>query len=117
MNYWGFHTLLDCAAGDIAKVTDADYIRSFAKELVKRIDMVAYGEPQVIHFGQGDLGGLTLIQLIETSNITAHFIDHNGDFYMDVFSCKSYDTKIVTDTVQEFFSPKTMRVSYLTRQA
>ena len=116
-NYWGYHLILDCGSGNIAAVTDAEHISAFAKELVRRIDMTAYGDPQIIHFGEGDLGGLTLIQLIETSNICAHFIDHNGDFYMDVFSCKPYDIKIVEDTVREFFAPKTMRKSFLTRQA
>jgi S-adenosylmethionine/arginine decarboxylase-like enzyme len=53
--------------------------------------MVPYGEPQVVHFGSGDKSGFTLVQLIETSNITAHFCEETDDMYLDVFSCKPFN--------------------------
>lgn len=48
-------------------------------KLVKDIDMVPYGGPQVVHFGSGNKAGYTLVQLIETSNITAHFVEETND--------------------------------------
>lgn len=117
--FWGYHLCIDAAGCDIPSVTNAEHITRFSKELVKRIDMKAYGEPQVVHFAEHsiDKAGYTLVQLIETSNITAHFIDCNGDAYIDVFSCKPFDNQIVKDTVKEFFKPKSMRETYLIRQA
>ena len=115
--YWGYHLALDCGSCDKTKITDPDNIRAFTKELVKRIDMVAYGEPQVVHFGEGNKSGYTLVQLIETSNICAHFCDDSGDAYIDVFSCKEYDIETVIATVEEFYNPKSIRVNFLTRQA
>lgn len=113
---WGYHLLLDCYESDKNLITDPDNISKFAKTLVERIDMVPHGEPQIIHFGEGDLGGYTLIQLIETSNITAHFCDVSGDFYMDVFSCKSFDTEIVLKTIKEFFFPKRITERFVERK-
>ena len=73
MAYWGYHLMLDCAGADHARITSGENIAAFAKTLVERIDMVAYGEPQVVRFGSDDKAGYTLVQLIETSNICAHF--------------------------------------------
>ena len=76
---WGYHLSLDCYAGDKDLVTSSTNIAAFAKALVQRIDMKAYGEPQVIHFGEDDKQGYTLVQLIETSNICAHFCDRSEE--------------------------------------
>ena len=113
---WGYHLSLDCYGGELPLITSADNISAFAKELVKRIDMKAYGEPQVIHFGEDDKQGYTLVQLIETSNICGHFCDDTGNFYLDVFSCKPYDTQEVHRAVEEFFSPDRIVENYLERE-
>ena len=115
-DYWGYHLMLDCGRCSISAVTNPETITTFAKTLVERIDMVAYGEPQVVHFGKEEKTGYTLIQLIETSNIAAHFIDQNGDAYLDVFSCKRFDIEVVKATVEEFFGPETLKINYLERQ-
>jgi len=78
-------------------------ITGFAKTLVKRIDMVAFGQPQVVMFGSGNKKGYTLVQLIETSNITAHFVEENNSMYLDVFSCKDFNADVVKEAVTEFF--------------
>lgn len=105
---WGWHLSLDCNDSDKEAIKDYDTIYNFSKQLVKDIDMVAYGEPQIVHFGEGDKEGYTLIQLIETSNICCHFVNSSGDFYLDVFSCKEFDPAVVEDLVQEYFKPKTI---------
>jgi S-adenosylmethionine decarboxylase len=112
---WGYHLILDCYDADKELITDAKNITAFAKTLVNRIDMKAYGEPQVIHFGEDDKQGYTLVQLIETSNIVAHFCDDSGNFYMDVFSCKPFETVKVLETVNQFFAPKKIRERYVER--
>jgi hypothetical protein len=117
MTPWGYHLTLDCGKCNIDKIKDRDNVAAFAKELVKRIDMIAYGEPQVVEFGDGDKYGFTLVQLITTSDITAHFCNETGDAYIDVFSCKTFSNDVVITTVREFFEPTTVRSNLLTRQA
>ena len=113
---WGYHLILDCYDGDKELITNGENIAAFAKTLVKRINMKAYGEPQVIHFGEDDKQGHTLVQLIETSNIVAHFCDDTGNFYLDVFSCKPYENAVVIETVKQFFNPKSITDRYVERQ-
>ena len=119
MDYWGYHLILDCKNGNLEKVKSADTIKIFVQELVKEIDMVASGEPNIKHFAthNEDAAGYSLVQLIETSSITGHFVDKNGDSYIDIFSCKAFDIETVKSVVNKYFLPKQIKVTYLTRQA
>lgn len=114
---WGYHLVLDCGKCAGQTIRNKQHIENFARALVKRIDMVAYGEPQVQHFGSGNKAGYTLVQLIETSNICAHFVEETNDIYLDVFSCKPFDTKDVEDVVREFFKPTVYSRIQFIRQA
>jgi S-adenosylmethionine decarboxylase len=116
-DYWGYHLMLNCRRCVLDKIVDAENVANFARELVKRIDMQAYGEPQVVNFGTGNKAGFTLVQLIQTSNICAHFCNETGDVYLDVFSCKEFDIMTVKDTVREFFEPEHIGANYVERQA
>jgi S-adenosylmethionine/arginine decarboxylase-like enzyme len=115
--YWGYHLILDCAGCDPAAIRNHQTVHDFTKRLVKDIDMVAYGEPQIVDFGSGDKAGFTLVQLIETSNICAHFVNELNEMYLDVFSCKPFDTKIVIELVRECFKPDTVKDTFLHRRA
>lgn len=114
---WGKHLVLD-AGGCSAKMIGCPIvIKNFTKDLVKRIDMVAYGEPQIVMFGTGNKKGYTLIQLIETSNIAAHFVEENNTMYLDVFSCKDFDPSIVKETVREYFDAQKFSSRVFLREA
>ena len=79
--------------------------------------MKAYGAPQIQHFGEGNKAGYTLVQLIETSNITAHFVEETNDIYLDVFSCKKYEVAEVLRCINDHFRPAHMDHYILLRQA
>lgn len=117
--YWGYHLILDCGGCNREQITDGNNIKAFVKELIKRIDMKAFGEPVVEHFATHDpsKAGYSMVQLIETSNISAHFVDRDNTAYFDIFSCKPFENSAVIDTVKEYFSAQSVRVTYLTRQA
>lgn len=114
---WGWHYSLDISGCNYDKITSASNISNFAKVLVKRIDMVAYGEPWVVNFGDGDREGFTLVQLIETSNICAHFSNDLCSVFFDCFSCKPFNNEIVKQTVVEFFGATSIKEHFFTRQA
>jgi len=114
---WGKHLIIDAAGATSHAIRNPITIYDFNKALVSRIDMVAYGAPQIVRFGSGNKAGYTLVQLIETSNICAHFVEENNSMYLDVFSCKDFDPVTVKDTVEEFFHVKRIKMKVLTRQA
>lgn len=115
--YWGMEAVCDVRGCDLVKVQDRELVASFAKELVKRLDMEAYGEPLVVRFGVGDKQGLTLVQLITTSNIIAHFNDVDGSCYLNVFSCKHFTPDVVEQCIRDFFEPKDVFTEFLIRNA
>jgi S-adenosylmethionine/arginine decarboxylase-like enzyme len=115
--YWGYHLILDCAGCDQYAIRDYETIYNFTKQLVNDIDMIAYGEPQIVDFGSGNKAGYTLVQLIETSNICAHFVNEDNSMYLDVFSCKPYDESVVIGLVKKYFDSINIRRTYITRQA
>lgn len=117
MSYWGYHLILNAKNCIAPAIRSADIIRGFTKTLVKDIDMVAYGQPQVVMFGTGNKKGYTLVQLIETSNICAHFVEETNDMYLDVFSCKTFEKSTVERIVQDYFKPEKMETQLIMRDA
>jgi S-adenosylmethionine/arginine decarboxylase-like enzyme len=117
MSYWGHHLLLNAHKCVPATVRSRVIIRDFANDLVRQIDMVPYGKPQIVMFGTGNKKGYTLVQLIETSNICAHFVEETNDFYLDVFSCKSFDEKVVKQLVDDYFGPRIVDTQMIARDA
>ena len=115
--YWGYHFIGNFGKCLPYSIRCGPHIIDFSKRLVRDIDMVAYGEPQLQHFGSGNKAGYTLVQLIETSNICAHFVEETDDIYLDVFSCKKFDPKIVDKIVHEYFRPFHSQSQILNRQA
>ena len=108
--------MLDCSGCE--RIDSRENIYNFTKEMVKRIDMTAHGEPVIEYLLEGDpKQGYSMMQLITTSNICGHFMELDGTAYFDVFSCKKFDIEVAQDVVREFFNPKKMRVNYITRHA
>ena len=117
MTHWGYHLILNGRNCIPSSIRSAQHIGVFTSTLVNQIDMVPYGKPEIVMFGTGNKKGFTLVQLIETSNICAHFVEETDDMYLDVFSCKPFDEKVVKKVVDNFFSPATMDTKLILRDA
>lgn len=114
---WGYHLILQAANCSPMTIRNPHTIGRFTKNLVRSIDMVPYGKPLIVMFGTGNKKGYTLVQLIETSNISAHFVEETNDMYLDVFSCKTFDPKIVNIMVKNYFKPEKLESTIVTRDA
>lgn len=114
---WGFHLMLNIGKCNPITIRSPKHIAAFTAQLVKDIDMKAYGNPQIVMFGEGNKQGYTLVQLIETSNITAHFCEETNDAYIDVFSCKPFNAEDVKQCVIKYFDPERINEKYIERLA
>ena len=116
---WGKHLILDCSSCDREAVQSADDIRAFSADLVASIGMVAYGEPLLAHFATHlpEAAGYSLVQLIETSAVSGHFCDASGDAYLDVFSCKDFDSEVAMGVVERHLGPESIKKVELSRDA
>lgn len=116
MSHFGYHLMLDCSG--CTGIDSRDQIYNFIKTLVPAIDMTAHGEPVIEYLLPGDpKQGYSLMQLITTSNISAHFMELDGTAYFDIFSCKEFDLAMAKKIVEQFFAPSKIRVNFITRHA
>lgn len=118
-DYWGFHGIYNCSGCDIASISSRETIYNFTKELVDKIDMIAYGEPIIEHFAEHDptKAGYTMLQMIQTSNLSAHFVESNGEAYIDVFSCKNFDSAVVEEIIVKYFKATQIQSARILRSA
>jgi S-adenosylmethionine/arginine decarboxylase-like enzyme len=101
---WGLLTSIDIYQCDPASIRDADLIKRFVAELCDLIEMRRFGETLVVHFGEEErVAGYSMVQLIETSLISAHFANASNAVYLDVFSCKMYDPEVVAQFACQYF--------------
>ena len=116
-NVWGMASSIDIYECDPALIRSADHIRQFVKDLCDLIEMKRFGETQVVHFGEDEkVAGFSMVQLIETSLISAHFANLTNVTYLDVFSCKPYDPEVVREFACGYFGGKRTILNVSLRQ-
>ncbi len=113
--HYGKHVILT-ASGCNDALLEKEKIADFCRDMVKRIDMVPFGEPFVERFGGGDEVGISAVQLIQTSAITIHTNDAARDMYLDVFSCKDFEASDVLKSVEDWFAPGSVEHQTLLRK-
>ena len=116
-NIWGIASSIDIYDCDPGTIRKADAIRRFVVELCELIEMKRFGDTQVVHFGEDErVAGFSMVQLIETSLISAHFANLTNSTYLDVFSCKTYDPEIVRGFSQSYFGGSRSKLTVTMRQ-
>ena len=114
---WGYHLMLDCQ-GMNDNINSKAKLKEFVEDLVEQIKMEAVGKPVIKYLLEGHPNsGYSLVQLIQTSNITGHFMDQDRTAYIDVFSCKKFNPKIVEKVVKKHFGTTKITATLITRRA
>lgn len=114
---WGYQLILDCG-GCNENINDEIAIKNFIKDLVNKIEMDPVGDPIIKYLLPGtDNSGFSVIQLIQTSNITIHFVDTTNQAYFDIFSCKKFNKDIALETVKSWFGPNSIKEMLIERNA
>lgn len=104
MPVWGIASSIDIYNCNPETIRSAEKIREFTEKLCDLIQMKRFGETVIVHFGEEErVAGFSMVQLIETSLISAHFANLTNTVYLDVFSCKAYDLEVVEEFARSFF--------------
>lgn len=113
---WGLLTGLDLYKCDPATIRDPEKIKQYVLELCDLIEMKRFGPCRVVHFGRDErVEGYSMIQFIETSLISGHFANLTNAAYIDVFSCKPYDSNRLAQFTKEFFKAESVEVHLIRR--
>ncbi|MBI5619883.1 S-adenosylmethionine decarboxylase [Candidatus Gottesmanbacteria bacterium] len=108
-DFFGQELILNLYDCDLKKISSAAEIKKFVIQLCDNvIKMKRYGEPLIPHFGHDNpiTSGYSLVQLIETSSVTAHFSEFKKSVYLNIFSCAWFEAKKTKDFCKTFFGAK-----------
>lgn len=114
---YGQELIIDLYDCNYSLLNSTEKLRNFPKELCKIIKMKPYGEPFIPDFGHSlsKTSGPSLVQLIESSSITAHFSPHWRVVCLNVFSCTEFDARKAVKFAKEFFEAS-RAVSFLLKR-
>ena len=112
MSPWGMNVSIDIYGCDLTMIKDEKVVRQFLSSLVSFIGMKAYGDPLIKNFGPDPrLYGISALQLIETSSITAHFAPDTRSAHIDIFSCSAFRPNAAGLFCKNFFKANELIVS------
>ena len=117
-NFFGQELILNLYGCDLKKISSKRDIHKFVVELCDNvIHMKRYGKALIPHFGHDNpiTSGYSLVQLIETSSVTAHFSELKKSVYLNIFSCAWFDVKKAEAYCKKFFGAKRVESHLLKR--
>lgn len=123
MKSYGKELILDIHNCDTSTFTRKS-IRKYFKELCTLINMERcklcwwddYGVPLEEQETEPHLKGTTAIQFIKTSNITMHTLDLMENVYLNIFSCKDFDSDIVKKFSEQWFKGRIVNSHVIERE-
>lgn len=118
--YWGISFHIDARMCDGNIINSKTKLLEWANACVKDLEMELYREPEVIYFGnEPDKTGLSVIALIQTSNIICHCNEADNSAYIDIFTCRiTPDLKCkVSQNIFKWFNPAHITMQILNRNA
>lgn len=110
MKSYGKELILDLHGCD-ASTFDRKSIRNFFKELCSLIGMERcklcwwddYGVPPEEQETEPHMKGTTAVQFISTSDIVIHTLDLLQSVYLNIFSCREFDTDVAARFSAKWF--------------
>jgi len=105
---YGLELILDLYDCDAKTIRSRRKLNEFVNDVCALVKMRKYGKPSIHHFGLNNphTAGYSLIQFIETSSITGHFSELWNSAYINIFSCKQFNTEKVANFTKKFFDAK-----------
>jgi S-adenosylmethionine decarboxylase len=108
---WGLSTSIDLYGCDPSVIQSREHIVRFTHQLCELLGVKRFGDTQVVRFGDDPrIHGYSMVQLIETSLVSGHFAEESNAAYLDVFSCRWYDSAAAAEFAREFFRADLVQV-------
>lgn len=112
---WGLLATINIYGCDREMIKSPKELERFVIELCELIDMKRYGDPFIERFAEGPLEGYSMLQFIETSSITCHFDEEADRAFIDIFSCKYFDSQVAAEFCQKFFKGSDYKMKNIIR--
>ena len=116
-SYFGPHLMLDLSECDQESISDLDFIFNFLNTLPDKIGMTKITQPYVFPYS-GKIPedkGITGFVIIAESHLSIHTFVDKGYAFVDLFSCKPFDTDVARDLIVEAFASRKPEVYMVER--
>ncbi len=115
---FGLEVILDLYKCDSSVICSKKKLEEYATQLCKLLKMKKFGKTLLPHFGhkKAQTTGYSMLQFIETSSITGHFSELWNSAYINIFSCKEFDTEKAIEFSVNFFGAKKVAKRILLRK-
>jgi S-adenosylmethionine decarboxylase len=115
---FGLEVVMDLYDCDPEVIRSAKLLEAYVTKLCKLLKMKKFGKTQLPHFGYNEAhtSGFSMLQFIETSSITGHFSELWNSAYINVFSCRTFDTKKAIEFTTKYFKAKRVNDRVLVRK-
>ena len=116
-SYFGPHLMLDLSECDRARINDLGFIFDFLNTIPEKIGMNKITQPYVFPYEgvRPEDNGITGFVVIAESHLSVHTFVEKGYAFVDLFSCKPFDTDMARDLIVEAFASKRPEMYMLER--
>lgn len=107
----GTHLIIDLkGCRNLERLSDKRFIESFLLELVGIAKMKAITKPNVLYYEheEKEESGVTGFVIISDSHISIHTYPFKKSLYLDLFSCKIFDSKKIVGYIKGIFQPESI---------
>ena len=114
---WGLSTTVNLSGCNPDTLRSREAIVRFTHELCDLLGVQRFGDTQVVRFGSDPrVYGYSMVQLIETSLVSAHFAEDSNAIYLDIFSCRWYDARVAAEFAARFFDARSVQLQSCLRR-
>lgn len=117
-NQFGQELILNLYECDLTKISDGEHIKNYLIKLCDEvIFMKRFGDAWIEHFGHENpiTSGYSMMQMIETSNVSGHFSEHKRSVYINIFSCKWFNPETARRFSKSWFGARRVKSKLLQR--
>ena len=109
--FFGKELIIDLYDCDPKIIRSAKKIKEYAAGICREMKVRPYGKTIVKRFALhlDHAAGYSLVQLIESSLVSAHFSELWNRVYINLFSCKDFNHKKAIEFSKKFFKGKILR--------
>jgi len=99
------HLTVDGYTAEVDNLKEPEFIRRFLRDFPASIGMTRISEPLVLTWDapKREDWGVTGVVIIAESHISVHTFPERNLLYLDVFSCKPFDSEMALRRLTEYF--------------
>lgn len=118
-SYFGLHLIMDLSECDGKRINDLDFIFNLLNTIPDKIGMAKITQPYVFPYSGlvPEDKGITGFVVIAESHLSIHTFVEKAYAFVDLFSCKTFDTGMAGDLIIEAFVSKRPEVYVIERGA